>query len=482
MDTRLIARLGLSRLQLPVPPAKFAVVHSMAGILNEPVNGKIVWNELLDWLAGLELESEVVEALCIPVLAKHSDHVDIGALQRVIDRPSPLSDFYLSEISGRPLLINSWAKSHSNEVPPLFSPREIIQKLKTKRLMPEILVNRLEKLEKQSERPFLKQWAYEFQRIIDRLGELSEGHLEHFVHGDRQRSFGQFVTRKNLAARSAYLRTLSLAFDCWEMPEDLAFQEAAYATPSDLTFLKMLPGVPPSWNDTICNSTPCSTDEWQSLLSNIVNNLTEDDNAFELLHLNIPLTSTVHYQAEVELVSCLYMKKEPDPEEVFRVHQYLPGKAELPRTKDWKIMNPQQDPDVPFPCSDGGLIFPALMPSVNRYVGYFQMELIQRIPYLPANYAGSTDFIAQPRQGGMDLIYGNKFVGEISLWNWRWSPTFDKALGPHCGTSLTLSKECCSEILNVPDATFSRYWRATVLKREKEHGEWEEEKMLGRLL
>lgn len=92
MDSNLLARLGLSRLRLPVPSAKFAVVHLMAEILNDPVYGEILWNELLDWLAGLELESEVIEALCIPVLAKHSEHVDVGALQRVIERPSPLSD------------------------------------------------------------------------------------------------------------------------------------------------------------------------------------------------------------------------------------------------------------------------------------------------------------------------------------------------------------------------------------------------------
>ncbi len=481
MDSNLLARLALSRLRLPVPAAKLAVIHSMAKILDDPEYGEILWNELLDWLARLDLESEVIEALCIPVLAKQSEHVDVGALQRVIDRPSSLSDIYLSEISDRPLLINSWAKSHSNEVPPLFSPQEIVDKLKAGRLMPKILESRLDKLEKHSDRPFLKQWAYEFQRIIDRLGEQPEGYLEHFVHGDRQRSIGQFVTRNGHAARSAYLRTLSLAFDCWKMPKETAMKEAMYATPSDFTFLKMLPGDTPSWHDKICNNAPSSSDEWQSMLSTIVDNLAEDEKAFELLHLNLPLTSTVHYQADVELISCLYIGTEPNPEEAFDVHQFLPGNAELPRTNNWEISNPQQDPKVPFPCSDGGFILPALMPSFNRYVGYFQAELIQRMPCLPANYSGPTGFIARPRQGGMDLICGEQFVGDISFWNWRWNPTFDKALGPSCGTSLSVSKNCCMELLNVPDTTFARYWRAKVLTRKKEYDGWKERVITGKL-
>lgn len=342
-------------------------------------------------------------------------------------------------------------------------------------------MNRIKRLEKRSGHPFLKQWAYEFQRLVDKLGEQPGGYFGYFVKDNRDRSYGHFISGDGHLARSAYLRTLSLAFDCWNMPEDLALQEATYATPTDFTFLRMLPGDPPPWNNSICNNTPCTPDEWHSLLSSIVEKTAEDKKAFELLHLNLPLTSTVHYQAEVELVSCLYMGKEPNPEEVFDVHQFLPGKAELPRTNNWEISNPQQDPEVPFPCSDGGFILPALIPSVNRYVGYFQTELIQRIPYLPANYSGPTDFIARPRQGGMDLMCGEQFVGEICHWNWRWNPTFDKALGPHCGTSLTVSKDCCSELLHVPEATFSRYWRATVLTREKDYGEWKERIMTGKL-
>ena len=103
MDSNLLVKLGLSRLRLPVPSAKCAVVHSVADALSNHELQDIVWKVLLEWLSEIELESELIEALCIPVLAKHENLVDVGDLQRAIGRPSPLSDIYLREISGSPI-------------------------------------------------------------------------------------------------------------------------------------------------------------------------------------------------------------------------------------------------------------------------------------------------------------------------------------------------------------------------------------------
>jgi hypothetical protein len=430
-------------------------------------------------VSELELESEVIEALCIPVLAKDAKPVAVGALQRAIARTSPLSDLYLGEISGRPVLVNSWAKAHSGEAPIFFSADSILQELTAGRIVPGILANRLRILDERSKHPFLKQWAYEFQRLIDRLGEQSDGYWEHFIEGERGRSIGQFVARRGHFARSAYLRTLSFAFDCWDMPENLTCSEAMYATPADFTFLRMPPGDPPSWVELLASSAPVSQDEWQRFLGGVVENAAEDDGTPELLYLNAPMNSTATYQAEIELISCLYEGNEPQPEEVFHVHQFLLGRVELPRTRNCDISIEQRCPDNSFPCSGGGHILPALLPSVARYVGYFHSDLIQRIPYLPANYSRSATLLSRPHTGGMDLLLGDRPVGEIKYWNWQWSPTYDKALGPHCGISLTVSRDCCRALLSVPGMMFSRYWRATVLTRKEEYGKWEEKTLVG---
>jgi hypothetical protein len=476
----LLAGIGLSRLRLPIPTAKFAVVYAAAEALQSSGQGDALWEALLERVSGLALESEVLEALCIPVLAKFANHVDVGALQRVIARPSPLSDLFLGEISGRPLLVNSWAKSHSGEAPPLFSSDDVLTEFASGRLIPNILVTRLRLLEKNSGHLFLKQWAYEYQRLVDRgLGEES-GSWEYFIEGERGRSTGQVVTRRGQLARSAYLRTLSLAFDLWGMPEEFAYRESMYATPADFTFLRMLPGDPPPWVHMLSAGSPVSQEEWQRLLHNTVQTAIEDNDS-ELLHLNMPLSSTATFKAEIELISCLYGDNKPDPKEVFNVHRFLPGNYELPRASNWDIIVTSRYPDASFPSKGSGQIFPSLLPCVARYVGYFHSDLIGRIPYLPANFFGSADLIARPRRGGMDIFQANRPVGEIRYWNWRWSPTHDKSLGPNCGVSLTMSKECCKELFAVRDTIFTRYWRATVMTRDKEYGSWEEKQLVGEL-
>jgi hypothetical protein len=326
MEAGLLARLGLSRLRIPVPTAKLAIIHSAAEVLNGAEQGVILWDALIEWITGLELESEILEALCIPVLAKSAKHVNVAALLRAISRPSALTDIFIQEISGNSVFIKTWTKCHSGEVPPLFNGDEILEELSHGQMVPRILVTRFRHLENCSGYPFTKQWAFECQRLVDRLGEQSDGHWTYFIQGDRQRATGQFVTRRGHLARSAYLRTLSLAHDCWEMPEEMVYEEAMYATPTDFTFLRMLPGIPPLWNKTTAESMPSSIGEMETLLSGIIQAVIEDGTFPELIHMNVPLGLTETYQAEVELISCLYEGSKPQPEDVFFLHNHLPGR------------------------------------------------------------------------------------------------------------------------------------------------------------
>ena len=162
------------------------------------------------------------------------------------------------------------------------------------------------------------------------------------------------------------------------------------------------------------------------------------------------------------------------------MHDFLPGRAVLPRSNNDIVVSRKLPGDY-IPCKGGGRILPALIPSVASYVGYFHSDLTGRMPYLPVNYSGSTDLVARSRSGGMDLMYGDQSVGEIRYWNWQWSPGHDRALGPHCGISLDISKACYRKILSVPGTRLSRHWRAKVLTRERTFAKWEQNTYFGSL-
>lgn len=482
MDATLLAKIGLSRLRLPIPSAKLAIIHGAADALQNDNCQQALWDALIQWISKLELESEVAEALCIAVLAKQASIVSSAKLQMAINRPSPLSDLLVHEISGHPLLINSWFKAHSGEAPPLFTGREDLEELTAGRIVPPILSSRMTQLEKQSGKHFLRQWAYEFGRLRDKIGWQSDGSWEYFIDENRDRATGQFITRRGHLARSAYLRTLSLAVDQWDMPEDIAFREARYATPADLSFLKMLPGKEPSWAELLCGEAPSTLEELQKALTSVVNIVAKDTPNHVLLHLNTPIFFGKNYKAEVELITCLQDDKYLSPEEMMKLHRFLPGQFSLPRTSDWDFLIHNKTGVEGVLTMGGGVsILPALLPCAAQFVGYLQFDLVGRMPYLPANYTSPVPLIGTPRKGGMDLKLGNDQVGEFLYWNHQWSPTHDKALDASCGISLILSSDTCKELWSVSEMNLKYYWKATILKRESDYGKWEEETIYGAL-
>lgn len=482
MDAALLARIGLSRLRLPSPMAKLEIVHGLARALRDPVASAATWEAFLSWISALDLESEVLEALCVLVLAGDSKVMALGALRSAIRCPSILSDIFISEAFGTPILINSWAKSHSGEAPTLYSANDIADELSKGQIVPSILATRLRALEARSGKPMMKQWAYEFDRLLAKLGPQADGHWSYFSGDDRQRAVGQFIGRRGHLARSAYLRTLALAFDRWEMPEEIAHSEAMYATPVDFSFLRMLPGDAPLWAMPFHQAQPRSIKEWEELLSAVARGtFQKEDSRQQLLHLNASARCSERYQADAEVITLLFSGEPLPVEEVFRIHDWLPGHIYIERDSDWQFAVNGREPDAIFPLNDGINVLPALLPIVGRFVGYFHSDLIGRMPYLPANYSRNIAMVARPRIGGADLQFEEKSVGEFRYWNWRWSPTHDKALGTHCSVSVTLSDDCISQLLKVPKMQCSRVWRATVLSRESDYGEWQESVHYGML-
>jgi len=481
MDAGLLARIGLSRLRLPSPMAKLQVVHGAARALRNVDTSAVTWEAFLTWVATLELESEVLEALCVLLLANDSKDIALGALRSAIRYPSILSDVFIREAFGTPVLVNSWVKSHSGEAPLLYRANEIEKELSKGQIVPPILGTRLRKLEARSDKPMMKQWTYEFDRLLAKLGPQSDGHWDYFCDEDRQRAIGQFIARRGHLARSAYLRTLALAFDCWGMPEKIARSEAMYATPADFSFLRMLPDDAPLWAMPFHQAQPRSGDEWEAALDAVVRRVSQQEHPRLLLHFNASARPSKRYQADIEVITVLYSGEPLPIEEVFRTHNWLPGHMYIARTSDWQFAIDRCEPDAVFPLNDSVGMLPALVPSVARSVGYLHSDLIGRMPYLPANYSKDGALTARPRIGGADIEFEGQNVGEFRYWNWRWSPAHDRSLETHGAVSITLSGDCISQVLQVPGMQCSRVWLAKVLSRETDYGEWQESVRYGML-
>ena len=335
MTPEALFRLGMTRLRLPAPTAKLHVVHGVARALRDEGTRCAAWEGLLQWIRDADLESEILEAMCPLLLVDSIEARPSADLRRAINWPSVLSDVFLSRAYNAPMLVNAWAKSHSGEAPSLFRAEAYEEELEKAHIVPPILRRRLARLEDRAHRPFVKQWVYEFERVVSRIGNdtATTGHLSYFAGNDRENENGQFITRRGHVARSAYLRTLALAFDCWGMPEETVRAEAMYASPIDFAFLRMLPTAAPEWAVPLHHTQATTAADLQEAVAASAHEVLTAQRRV-LLYLNIPLKSAERYHADAELITCLCANEHEPPENLFRMHDHLPGSVYVHRSYD----------------------------------------------------------------------------------------------------------------------------------------------------
>lgn len=472
MDSQPISLVGLSRLRLPVPAAKLAIVHAASELLLDETEGSAFWALYLDRLQDLELESEVVEVLCIAVLAKQSVNVSATQLQLAVKRPSPLSDLCLGQISGRTPIVNTWRHCHFGEAPAAFVKRDDLDELRDSRIIPPILWNRLSALQRSSGKPLLAQWAWEFRGVLDRIGEASSGWWQYFAGDDRRHAVGQFITRRSHAARSAYLRVLAAAFDLWGMPLEQAYDLAMYATPADFALLPLCPGPPPDWATPIHASEPISENDCRTLITKVLDMTLAATPPQTLLHTNVPLRTTETYAGELEVIACLAADwVSITDKEAFVSSESLLGAIEVPRSADGSISIPQRTTNELIADRVSG-VAPAVLPLFGRHVGYFHSDLVYRMPYVPANFSTQGAMAVRSAPGGCEIGLGTKPCGWLKFWNVAWNPTHNKDLGTPCGISLTVDSAREGQVFETSGMVLKHFWRAKILKRDKNYEDW----------
>jgi hypothetical protein len=471
--------VAMCRLRLPVPMAKLQVIHQVAGALKDERTGAATWQALLRWLRALTLESEVLETLAIVVAARGAPVLSPADLRAAINAPSALSDAFIGHAFGTPVLVHSWLKGHSGEAPRFYRQPELREELALGQIVPQALMLSLEDLQQESRRPFVAQWTFEFERLLDRTDFSRDGHFGFFLPESDRGEVGQFVARRGQLARSAFLRALALAADMWDMPIARAQAAAMTASPADLSMLPMLPGEVPGWARPLHDARPGTSGDAAGLAASALRQVHEAQGLM-LLHLNLPLHGDARYNGELEIASVLASGENVDAEEVFGVHDFLPGRMHVPRAGDMTLRVDALGREATFPAKAGGRLRPVLLPLVGNNAGYLQPDLLRRMPRLPG-HTSRTALTATPRKGGADVLLSGTKVGELLHWNWKWRPTHPKEMGGPTGVGLVLNRDTANQLLNVDGMRLSHVWRAKVLTRETDYKEWTEEAWHGAL-
>jgi hypothetical protein len=473
-----LARVAISRLRIPIPTSKLLVAHSIAQALCSPSTATAFKAGFLEWIASLALESEVLEALSVFFCANDKAPISRSEVIATIRAPSILSDLYVADIlGGAP--IRTWSGRYSPIVPKSYDATETSKLLASGRMCPPIMLTRMSDLQKETGLPFEEHWAFEFDQLRS-LNPNDDGHMSYFVAGDRQNAVVPAYSRSSLLSRSAYLRTLAYAVECWDMPEDRAVYEATYVSPFDKSLMRMVPGDQPKYADALASSFASTALDVENLIAKIQSGLKPIGADWQLVHLSAPLGANKLYRGDLEFAAAIVESGDPDLKMIFRFQDYIAGKFVLDRTENGDFLLDILEP-IRCPLDESTSFCLILAPPVRNFAGYFHSDLMTRMPRFPVSCGSAQNVVAIPRHGGADINDATGKRGETTYWNAAWQPHRIAEMSARCGVATVLSRDAIEKFQMNPSKPIHIFWRLRVDSRSSEYDNWTSSELYGKL-
>jgi hypothetical protein len=168
------------RLNWPVPMVRWRAAREIRDLLNDEISRPDATAQLLHRLDSCQTESEVAAWLTVVLLTELAARPSLSDVASRLHRPSALSDALMHQIYATPLDPQTWRGAHSGQAPDDFEPDKYFDQHKTAHV-PPILANNLRRLEASTRRPFMRQWAFEWKQLRDRIGTKFTLYPHYFV-------------------------------------------------------------------------------------------------------------------------------------------------------------------------------------------------------------------------------------------------------------------------------------------------------------
>jgi hypothetical protein len=230
---------------------RWKVAQEYGTLLSTKRHSELALRVYLDWLSRRELESEVVSAVSILKCVPQGALPPLRQVCAHINAPSILADSILRSIYGWGNICGGWSGAHAGAAPASFEPSDYFLRHKHSHV-PPILWDGLERLYKKSNINFPKQWAFEWQELMERTQSPYSGYPYFFIDGTYRQTGvqGQFSQRQDEVYRSAYLRTLAYGVSTG-MPMEYANWFASHSLTLNNDFANLKPTSRPQWLGTL---------------------------------------------------------------------------------------------------------------------------------------------------------------------------------------------------------------------------------------
>ncbi len=472
-------RILIARLGWPSPFARWWTMQELATRLGEPAAKAETESGLLQLLRSRKLEAEIVEILCIFWMAANGfGYSPTANLVECILKPSPLSDLLVKGcgLPIKPHNSNLKKVSEDFDIPEDFIGVQGVD-------FPPIFLTSAEGLEAYSKRPFVRQMAFEWAENWAAYSNAPyQGDLGYFIRPLGDDFTGQFSARSALRAISAYLRTLMVAKQFWNMPPALVDQESLLALPVHPT-LALLKPCRPDWFP-MPTDFDGDTNAIETSIRTLLARMEAERPGDELIAFSSPVVMSMERCVEVSLVR--WSKKTGGIMENADLADHLdPFWTQRPALSS-KALDPLNTVTVIIPPTLDQLMdkecksWPLASTLDFGRIGYLQYDLYPSRLFLPT--MPSTDKIEiTPHGGQIQAKVKDQTIADFYFWNVGWQLARPARLGGNCGTALISHGTTYREAANDTSETlFSFYlWKVRTLQKNNRFDKFNETLTVG---
>ncbi len=465
--------LLLSRLTWPSGMVRERACVAIAELLLNPERAEPGRKQLLSWIEGEALESVAAIGLLVFLRAKMKNTSVTPTLQELssaLDRKSILSQVLLDELGSGGVSHPDWSKLYSASAPKNFIPDPFFSKY-SRNFLPPTYDDFAKEIESDTGLPFLRQWAFEWHKIMESLGKKASKEPLDFMGREYSDHYVAFDTEMSEVYRSAYLRTLAWAVVVGVLSREVARILAIRTCPIDLGLWRFDPSPKPKWwpnVDVIDEEAKMATRLWQQV---------EESSRTQRLGgsdwITLEAAGRVHEDGDVydlELFGLFGRDRGSSPpnlNEIVRwcrwrnVAEWGPSSLELSgRVK-------HVSPDSLTKNFNGWQMVPASCRVITSTTPRWQYWRVFRGVWIPAPFMGSDDLSIQCSEEALIVSQKEETIGRWNDWTHRLKEKAIANLSPSTGQILVARRKEVEDFLKATNSKFS--WVCCLTKFHREH-------------
>jgi hypothetical protein len=340
--------------------------------------------------------------------------------------------------------------------------------------VPPVFWHRLKELEQQTQLPFVRQWAFEWQTLCEQTGTRFTRYPDYFDDVMERRSgiVGQYQQGQAEVLRSAHIRTFALAVSKWNMPQERALDELFDHIPAISGLFDLEPYEKPTWLENFPHDCLDDASDLQAVMRRFISKFRGTDG--QVLSFTSPFEIDDARHGHVQLSAFLATDdfELGDTDSLFEPSRFCDTRKNLTIEIEW----PDRSIEASFLKGRTGQATPICngvhpVPHGHWMGHYFSTG----IPVV-ANYCLPGVKSLRVRNGALELMVDGIPASVTSVWHDFWSPHYAQDGGnTRNGVSVEVASSVLNKVLEGRSDGLKLGWllKTKVWKRVADYGDYE---------